>query len=127
MMPPKLARPEDFHPALVAAHNAGDLDAMAGLYDPTAVFVIKPGRVTDGPAELRAALQRLLALRGKLAIEPRSFTRSGDVTLVLGSYQLSGRRQDGTPVEVAGRFADVLRLQSDGRWLLAVDNGFAGE
>ena len=94
-----LARPEDLHPALVAAYNAGDAEAMFRLYDPNAVFVIKPGRVT----------------------------RSGDVTLVLGTFQLSGRRRDSSSVELAGRFADVLRLQPDGGWLLAVDNGLAGE
>jgi len=122
-----LARPEEFHPALVAAYNAGDLEAMFRLYDPQAVFVVKPGKITDGPAELRAALERLIGLGGRIAIEPRSFARSGDVTLVLGTYRLSGRRRDGSPVELAGRFADILRLQPDGRWLIAVDNGLAGE
>jgi ketosteroid isomerase-like protein len=38
-----------------------------------------------------------------------------------------GRRRDGTTLELAGRFADVLRRQPDGRWLIAVDNGLAGE
>lgn len=122
-----LAKPEDLHPALVAAYNAGDVEAMFRLYDPKAVFVIEPGRVTDGPAELRAALERVIALGGHIAIQPRSFTRSGDVTLALGSYQLSGHRRDGSSVELAGRFADILRLQPDGRWLIAVDNGLAGE
>ncbi len=122
-----LATPEEFHPALVAAYNAGDLEAMFRLYDPQAVFVVKPGKITDGPAELRAALERLIALGGRIAIEPRSFARSGDVTLVLGMYRLSGRRRDGSPLELAGRFADILRLQPDGRWLIAVDNGLAGE
>lgn len=122
-----VAKPEDLHPALVAAYNAGDAEAMFRLYDPKAVFVIEVGRVTDGPAELRAAIERVIGLGGSIAIEPRSFTRSGDVTLVLGSYRLSGHRRDGSSVDLAGRFADVLRLQPDGRWLIAVDNGLAGE
>jgi ketosteroid isomerase-like protein len=125
-----LGKPEEFHPALVAAFNAGDLEALFRLYDPKAVFVIKPGKITDGPTELRAALERLVSLirlGGRIAIEPRSFTRSGDVTLVLGTYRLTGRRRDGSPLDVAGRFADILRLQPDGRWLMAVDNGLAGE
>jgi uncharacterized protein (TIGR02246 family) len=125
-----LATPEEFHPALVAAFNAGDLEAVFRLYDAEAVFVVKPGKITDGPDELRAALERvvsLVRLGGRIAIEPRSFARSGDVTLVLGTYRLSGRRRDGSPVELAGRFADILRRQPDGRWLIAVDNGLAGE
>ena len=128
MSQPALSKPEDLHPALAAAFNADDLDAMTRLYDPKAVFVTKPGHVTDGPAELRAALAKMIGVHGTLAIAPRSFTRSGDVVLALGTFSLSGgKRSDGTPVEIVGRFADVLRLQPDGRWLLAVDNGFAGE
>jgi ketosteroid isomerase-like protein len=122
-----MMKPEDVYPALVAAYNSGNLDAMAQLYDPAAVFVIKPGRVTKGPEELRAALGRLVGLGGSIAIQPRQSTRSGDVALVLGTYKLSGRRRDGSPVELGGRFADVVRLQPDGRWMLAVDNGFGGE
>jgi ketosteroid isomerase-like protein len=121
-------RPQDLHPALSAAYNAGDLEGMLALYDSKAVFVVKPGQVTDGPAELRTALQRLIGLRGRLTIDPRTFVPSGDVVLVLGRYALSGaRRRDGTPVELAARFADVLRRQPDGRWLVAIDDGFAGD
>jgi ketosteroid isomerase-like protein len=120
-------RPEELYPALGEAYNAGDLEAMLSLYEPRAAFVIKPGRVTEGPAELRAALQYLIDLRGRLSARPDSFVRSGDVTLVLGTFTLSGRRRDGTPLERASRFADVLRRQPDGRWLIAVDNGCAGD
>jgi len=116
-------RPEDLHPALTEAYNAGNVEAMLALYDPKAVFVIKPGRVTEGPEALRAALQHLVDLRGRLSVTPHTFVRSDDVMLVLGAFTLSGRRRDGTPLERAARFADVLRLQPDGRWLLAVDNG----
>jgi uncharacterized protein (TIGR02246 family) len=119
-------RPEELHPALTAAFNAGDLESVLALYDPMAVFVIKPGRVTEGPAQLRAALQRLIERHGHLTIEPDDFVGSDDVVLALGRYTLSGRRRDGTPFRSESRFADVLRRQPDGRWLLAIDNGFNG-
>jgi len=120
-------RPEDLYPALGAAHNAGDLEALLALYDPKAVFVFKPGRVTASPAELRATLQRQIAVGGRLSVNPQSFTRSDDVVLVLGTFTLSGRRPDGTPLERTARFADVLRRQPDGSWRIAVDNPFAGD
>jgi uncharacterized protein (TIGR02246 family) len=119
-------RPEDLYPALSAAYNAGDLEAVLALYDPKAVFVIKPGRVTASPAELRAALQHLVALGARLSVNPQSFTRSDDLALVLGTFTFSGRRGDGPPLERTARFADVLRRQPDGRWLIAVDNPFGG-
>jgi ketosteroid isomerase-like protein len=84
--------------------------------------VIKPGRITKSPAELRAAMEHLVALRGRLTVKPRSLMRSDDLALVWGAFTLSGRRGDGTPFERTSRFADVLRHHPDGRWLLAVDN-----
>jgi ketosteroid isomerase-like protein len=119
--------PEDIYPALGEVYNAGDLEALLSLYDPKAVFVIKPGRVTEGPAELRAALQRFIDLRARLTVRPHTFIRSDDLVLVLGEFMLVGRRHDGTPLDRKARFADVLRRQPDGRWLIAVDNPFGGE
>jgi uncharacterized protein (TIGR02246 family) len=122
-----VTRPGDIYPALSEAYNAGDLEALVSLYDPKAVFVIKPGRVTEGPAELHGAMQRLVALRGRLTINPRTFVRSDDLVLVLGTFTLSGRREDGTAFERTSRFADILRRQPDGRWLLAVDNPYGDD
>jgi uncharacterized protein (TIGR02246 family) len=122
-----VTRPEDLYPALSEAYNAGDLEAVLSLYDPKAVFVIKPGRVTETPAELRAALQHVIALGGSLTVNPDSFVRSDDLVLVLGTFTLSGRRPDGSPFERTSRFADVLRRQPDGRWLIAIDNPYGGD
>jgi ketosteroid isomerase-like protein len=94
------------------------------VYDAKAAFVVKPGHVTDGPEELRAALRRLLERGLRLTIHADTYIRSDDVVLALGRYALSGLRRDGTPVHVESGFADVLRRQPDGRWLIAVDNGF---
>ena len=120
-------KPEDLYPALAGAYNAGSLEGMLALYDPKAVFVIKPGRTTEGPAELRAALQHALGFRARLTITPQRFIRSNDVILVHGTWTLVGARPDGTPIERVSRFADVLRQKPDGRWLLAIDNPFGND
>jgi ketosteroid isomerase-like protein len=120
-------RPEDLYPALSEAYNAGDLEALLSVYEPNAAYVIKPGRVTGSPAELRAALQHVIALGGRLSVNPRTFTRSDDLVLVLGTFTLSGRRPDGTPLDRTSRFADVLRRQPDGSWRIAVDNPYGGD
>ena len=122
-----VTRPEDLYPALSEAYNAGDLEALVSLYDPKAAFVIKPGRVTESPAGLRGAMQHLVALRGRLTVNPRTFIRSDDLALVLGTFTLSGRRGDGTPFDRTSRFADVLRRQPDGRWLVAIDNPYGDD
>src|SRR5437016_14646492 len=122
-----VTRPEDLQPALGAAYNAGDLEALLSLYEPAAAFVIKPGRVTEGPAELRAAIQHFVARGGRLSVRPQSFIRADELVLVHGTFTLSGHGGDGTPFERTSRFADVLRRQPDGRWLIAIDNPFAGD
>jgi ketosteroid isomerase-like protein len=118
------SRPDYIYPALAAAYNAGDLAGVLALYDSQAVFVVKPGQVTDGPAQLHAALQRVIEFDGHLAIHPHSFVHSDNVVLVLGSFTLTGRRRDGTQIERESRFADVLRRRPGGDWLIAVDNPF---
>ena len=122
-----VTRPEDIYPALSEAYNAGDLEALVSLYDPKAVFVIKPGRVTESPEELRGAMQHVAALRGRLTVNPRTFIRSDDLVLVLGTFTLSGRRGDGTAFERTSKFADVLRRQPDGHWLVAIDNPYGDD
>ena len=122
-----VTRPEDIYPALSEAYNAGDLEALVSLYYPEAVFVIKPGRVTESPAELRGAIQHVVALRGRLTVNPRTFIRSDDLVLVLGTFTLSGRRGDGTAFERTSKFADVLRRQPDGHWLVAIDNPYGDD
>ena len=122
-----VTRPEDLYPALSKAQNAGDLEGLLSLYDPKAAYVIKPGRVTQTPAELRAALQYVLALNGRVTINPETFVRSDDLVLVQGTFTFSGRRGDGTPFERVSRFTDVLRRQPDGHWRVAVDNPYGGD
>src|ERR1700682_1689361 len=122
-----VTRPEDLYPALGEAYNAGDLEALLSLYDPKAAYVIKPGRVPGSPTELRAALQHVIALGGRLAVDPQSFTRFDDLVLVLGTFMLSGRRGGGTPFERASRFADGLRRQPDGSGLIDLDNPYGGD
>ena len=117
-------RPEELYPALTAAYNAGDLDAVVALYEPNATFVIKPGRVTATPAELRGALKFVVDLGARITVDPRSFIGQDDVVLVQGTFTLSGQRANSTPFERTSKFADVLRRQPDGRWLIAVDNPY---
>jgi ketosteroid isomerase-like protein len=122
-----VTRPEELYSALSAAYNAGDVEALAGLYEPTAAFVIKPGRVTKTAAELRGALQHVVDLEGRLIVHPRSFIGSDDVVLVLGTFTLTGRRGNGTPFERTSKFTDVLRRQPDGHWRIAVDYPYGDE
>jgi len=86
-----VTRPEDIYPALVEGYNSGDLEAVVSLYDPKAAFVIKPGRVTQSPAELHSALgpSRFAAAGGtarRLSARRGSQTCCGASRTAVGSW-----------------------------------------
>ncbi len=114
--------PVDAVVGLVRALNRGDLDAAVALYDPAAVLVARPGEAARGREQIGEALQRFIALRPTLSSAASRVFESGDVALYLGRWALTGVASDGTPVAMGGESTDVLRRQSDGRWLIALDN-----
>jgi uncharacterized protein (TIGR02246 family) len=120
-----LHRPDDYHPAFGEAFNAGDVDALLALYAPDASLVPQPGQVVSGTAALRAALAGFLALRGQMTLETRAIVVAGDLAQTHGQWTLSGTAPDGSPLQMAGRSAEVLRRQPDGTWRCVIDNPFA--
>jgi uncharacterized protein (TIGR02246 family) len=101
--------------------NAGDLDGLVALYEPTAVFEPRPGVVVRGHAEIRQALGELLAIGPTITSTVVQVLAADDVALVVNEWSMTGTAPDGTEVRQGGRSADVLRCQTDGRWLVVVD------
>ena len=120
-----LQRPEDYHRTFVEAFNAGDLDALLALYEPGASLVPQPGQVLTGAQALRAALEGFLALKGRMTLETRAIVPSGELVLTIGHWTLSGTAPDGSPLQMAGQSAEVLRRQPDGTWLTVIDHPFS--
>lgn len=116
-------RPEDFHGGFVEAFNSGDVGTVLRLYEPEASLVPQPGQVASGHAAIGAALAQFQAL-GEMSAETRYCVQTGDLALASASWRIKGTGPDGTPVEVEGTSADLLRRQADGRWLLVVDHPF---
>ena len=107
---------------LTDAMNRGDLEAAAALYAADAVLVGQPGATARGHAKIREALSAFLALRPALTTVASQVLEAGDVALYIGRWRLTGVGPDGAPVEMGGESTDVLRRQSDGRWLIVVDD-----
>ncbi len=107
---------------LVAAINAGNLDAAVALYEPTGVLISPAGVPARGTAELRAALGGFIAMKPRLEAQAERVFESGDLALYLSRWTLHGVDPGGKAIEMAGESTDVLRRQADGRWLVAIDN-----
>lgn len=119
-------RPEEVIEYFAASLSRGDVDAAIGLYESEAVFAPQPGEEVTGLEAIRDALERFAALKPQLRGEITNVLTAGDVALVQNRWQLEGTQPDGSPVEMRGHSADVLRRASDGGWRILIDDPWGG-
>jgi uncharacterized protein (TIGR02246 family) len=120
--------PEEVIELFATSLNRGDVDAAITLYESEAAFAPQPGEEVTGLEAIRDALQQFAALKPQLRGEITNVLTAGDVALVHNRWQLEGTQPDGSPVEMRGHSADVLRRTSDGGWRILIDDPWgAGE
>ena len=106
--------------------NAGDLDALMTLYEPGGSVVRIDGSVATGHADIRRALDRLVAMRPTLRLNVlRVVTNGEDIAMVYNDWTMSAKGADGASIERAGRAIEVVRRQADGTWRVAIDDPYA--
>jgi uncharacterized protein (TIGR02246 family) len=117
--------PEALHPLWVQAHNRGDLDSMMGLCEPEVCFVTWSGSIVAGAEAVRETYRAILATQPHM--EPGARVEvigcGADLCLVLFRWTSRAARADG-PKTFGGLATDIVRRQSDGRWLLVLDNSY---
>jgi uncharacterized protein (TIGR02246 family) len=111
---------------LTAALNSEDVEGAMALYEPDATFAPQPGEEVKGREAIRLALDLFTALKPRMHGEITKVMTAGDVALVMNRWQLEGTQPDGTPVEMGGHSADVLRRAPDGGWRILIDDPWGG-
>lgn len=102
--------PNDLEAFFVERANAGDVDGLVALYEPSAVLVSDDGSQCVGTDQIRDFLILFLKDRPKLVPSIQSpAVCSGELALT------SSRHSNGTVS------AEVARRQSDGSWLWVID------
>jgi uncharacterized protein (TIGR02246 family) len=117
-----VANPADTVRNLIEAINKGELEPALSLYEPGAAFVVQPGKIVHGTDAIRAALEGFISLKPSIKGEVPQLAEAGDIALYCSRWTLIGTSPDGKRVEMNGISSDVLRRQTDGRWLVAIDN-----
>ncbi|MDP8922353.1 MAG: SgcJ/EcaC family oxidoreductase [Chloroflexota bacterium] len=118
--------PDEVVVQIIEALNAADVEAALALYEPNATFVPEPGKAVTGGEAIREVLNGFLALKPRLTVNVTQSVESGDLALVCSRWTLTGTDPGGSPVELAGLGADIVRRQENGLWRFVVDNPFAG-
>ena len=119
--------PEEIDSLFAQALNAGNVDALVALYEPQASLMPSPGTLVAGTAAIREALAAFVAAKPAMQIAPRLVSQSGDLAVVTAKWQLAMTGQDGKPAQMQGQSVEVVRRQSDGRWLFVIDLPFGVE
>jgi ketosteroid isomerase-like protein len=102
--------------------SQGRIDALLELYENDAAFLPEPGRAVVGPDSIRAELERFAALQPRMTGSVEKVIEARDTALVAYRWKLEGTAPDGSPVEMAGMSADVLRRRPDGSWGVLIDD-----
>jgi ketosteroid isomerase-like protein len=102
--------------------SQGRLDALLELYEDDAAFLPEPGRAVVGTDSIRAELERFAALQPRMTGSVEKVVEARDTALVAYRWQLEGTAPDGSPVDMAGMSADVLRRRPDGSWGVLIDD-----
>jgi len=123
----KVYKPEDMNSAFAEAFNSGDIENLMALYEPSAVLVPKPGLVVEGSRAIRAALQELLALKGRMDSQNQYALVHGDIALLRAKVHLDGIGQDGNRLEINNHTTEVVRRQPEGNWLYILDHPYGAD
>jgi uncharacterized protein (TIGR02246 family) len=116
--------PEDLDRLFAEALNKGNLDALVALYEPNAALTPMPDKLVTGSAAIRESLAGFLAGKPHITLTPRLVAQSGEVAVVSAKWELAMTGPDGKPAKMTGQSVEVVRRQSDGRWLFAIDLPF---
>ena len=116
--------PEEVHLLFAQAFSAANVPALLSLYEPHALLVPQPGQSVTGYAAIGEALNGFLASKPRFDLKMRGMLQSGDLALLFSDWTLAGTAPDGQEFKLQGQTSDVVRRQSDGRWLIVIDNPF---
>jgi uncharacterized protein (TIGR02246 family) len=103
--------------------NAGDVDAVVGLYEAGAAFAMGDGAVATGTWAIRKAIETIAATRPSLTVSVARVIEGGDdLAVIYDDWSLTAERADGTSLQSTGQAIEVVRRQQDGTWRFIVDD-----
>ncbi|WP_343666846.1 alpha/beta fold hydrolase [Paraburkholderia tropica] len=115
--------PEQVAVSFDAAFNAGDLDALLGVFSNQATMRLTNGDVTQEHfADLRNAFSQLLTSKPHITHTVRRVLRTGDTALVLLDWTLEAISANGDTQIQSGTATQVMQKGRDGGWRLVISN-----
>lgn len=112
--------PRQMNEAFARAFNDRNISRLLALYEPEAVLRVD-GSDKDlvGPDAIAGELQHLLQMPGTMTSRNNFCVVQGNLALLRADWALV---DDKDASVVSGSSAELVRRQSDGRWLYVIDH-----
>lgn len=118
----KFVTPEDLLNSQVEEFNKGNINFLMTLYEKGACFAPEPGQVVDDLDSIRKTLQSFIDMDTKLEAKVNRVVQASDLALLITEWSINGNKPDGKPINLIGKGTVVLRRQSNGTWLMVIEN-----
>ena len=102
--------------------NAGDVDGVVALYEPTGTLVRQDRTAATGHAAIREEIATLVAMHPTLAMHVTHVVAGGDVAMLYNDWNATLTPPGREAITIAGRASEVVRRQPDGSWLFVIDD-----
>jgi len=116
--------PEELLNLQVKEFNKGNVNSLMTLYENDACFASRSGQVIKGLGSIRLALQDFIDMRCKLEVKVKKVLEATNLALIVTEWSIKGIESDGKTVNLTGMDTVVLRQQSDGTWLIVIENSW---
>jgi ketosteroid isomerase-like protein len=103
--------------------GARDVDGTVAYYTEDASVMAPNAPIASDKQAIRAAWASLLGPDTSISWRASKVevARSGDLSYIQGTYQLTMKDPQGNPVNDKGKFVEVWKKQADGKWKVVAD------
>lgn len=107
---------------MTASLQDANIDAVMATYEIGASVVFEPGAPVSDQAIIRQVFSEMAALQPQVTYSGHEVIVAGDIAVHLAPWSMTGKSPDGEEIQQGGLSVAVLRRQSDGSWLMVIDN-----
>lgn len=109
--------------SMTDAFNQKDIHGVLSSYETDAAVMFEPEEKISDPAVLRQMFEGAFNLNPTFSYpNGHEVYISNDIALHISPWVMKGSQPDGSKIEQSGLSVAILRKQTNGRWLLVLDN-----
>lgn len=93
-------------------------------FDAEAAYVTSPGKVVRRSAEIRKALESLIAMKPNLQATRSLVLEVAGLASLVDEWRLKATLPGGKKLVMTGASSDIMKQQADGIWVYLVDSPY---